>query len=116
MSQKSANRKVKRMVFKRLDQIVNGAKSICKSWEIKRIPLGVLNEILDKNKFPLTTKDKFVLNHERKFNETLVLLKKIFKTESKRVGDGKLAISQLKTLIQGAKEGFEIGQKKIQNL
>lgn len=114
MSEKRANRKVKRMVFNALDKIVDGAKSICKSWEIKRIPLGVLNEIIDKGKFPLTTKNKFVLNHERTFNKTLILLKKVCKTESKRVGDGKLAISQLKTMIDALKESFETEQNKVQ--
>lgn len=100
------------MIFDHYDKIVSSAETISKSWEIKRIPLKILNELINKAKLPLTSDDKFVLKYQTKHNETLDLLKTVCKTESKRVGDNKLSIDQLKIMIGALKEGFEIEQNK----
>lgn len=106
MNERNKRKFIKKLAFKNYAKIISSSKHIINSWGIKRIPLKTLNIIMDKAKLNSKTKDEGILAFERKFNSILVVIKGLFRKQSKVVGDDAISISEITAIIDAAKDGF----------
>lgn len=104
------NRKVKKMVLSHYDTVYMSIKHIAKSFSVERVPLNMVDEVLDKaifKKEQLTeSKVSSILSQ---VNDTIITLREVIKKQSKIIGDDKISLRELKQMTDALKQGFLSG-------
>ena len=98
---------IEKLTHDHYDRIMNSIIEIAKHYSVERVPLNMVNEVINRAKINSHTKEKKIQVFNKKFNQTLNILKKVCKEESKRtIGDNKISLNEFQQMIQILKSSF----------
>jgi len=99
------------MVFNELDKILILFNKQKEHYAVDRLPLSIVNNIIDLVKLKDSNDVKEFDNFKENFNKTLEVLKLELKKQSSVIGDGNISYSETEIFIDEIKESFKEGQK-----
>lgn len=111
MTEKRAKRKLIKTASKNYRVIYLSSKLYCNEAHVKRVPLVVLNNLIDLATIDVNNPELHEALHEFaiRYNASLDILKQVCKNNSEMVGDRAISIKHVKQyireLIKGLKKG-----------
>lgn len=99
-------RKLRKTIFRNLDNIYKSAKQLGDSFETKVLPVKTVQEIITRSKPSITTESEEVNDFNRKYNKTLDSLFVMCEQRSRKSGTGKIRLSDIKEGIEAIKKGI----------
>jgi hypothetical protein len=110
MKESRLKNKIRKLVYKNLDQIYKTSKTIAADWDSKTIPLDTLKVILDKSRPNINTGVKELDLFNIKYCNMLETLYKTCTGIAKKMQSKSIPISLIKNGIELMKKAFKDGQ------
>lgn len=90
---------LKRMAINGLNDIVKNVKKASKKYKEPRIPLELVNRIIDQGSIKKKSDNSAMEAWRKSYNKTLAQIKVIIRKSSDNVGDNKTTLTDLKLII-----------------
>jgi len=94
------------MVLQRYDQILISTAKQCKAYGVQRLPLNMVNLILDNAKFEDEVAVGPLKPFVENFNKTIDSVRYFAKENSQIIGDGRISYTELKQWIDKLRIAF----------
>lgn len=107
------DKKMKKVLFKNLDDIYKSCKKVSRKYGIKYVSIVYLEKVIDlvfSNKISKSEKEAYAI--QQSFFEVLKQIVKTCKARAKEIGSDGVSFDFLKGIISIVKENYNIGARK----
>ena len=106
MNQRKFRRKTRKMVLTRYDNILKSMKKTGNDYGVKRIPLNLFRQMLDKAKFSEELENENLKDFAEKFNKTIEMIWQCANDNAKIIGDNCISFMEVKQWVDACRAGF----------
>lgn len=116
MNEKQIRKKTRKIVIGHYNGMIKHARNIAKSYAVERMPLKLVNPLINLAKLPNKFENENMELFRGRFNDTLELLKDECRKNSNVIGDKCISLTHFIQFIELMKSSFLKGQEQPQTV